>query len=106
MRISPPPPRPSTLKLSLLVASGASLYLALGPHPPPRKGGCNHERICCIPHINPSAFCTKAKLAKGGAYLRDTMVHSDIYKELFVGMLQFVAVFSSNPQLTQKIYIS
>ena len=58
--------------------------LALGLHPPPtnnngvmlyQKGGRNHERNCRIPHISPPCVCTKAKVAKGGAYLRDTMVH-------------------------------
>ena len=37
------------------------------------EGGRNRERNRRIP---PPAFCTKAKVAKGGgAYLRDTMVH-------------------------------
>ena len=40
-----------------------------------RKGGRNRERNCRIPRISPPpTFCTKAKVAKGGAYLRDTTV--------------------------------
>ena len=39
-----------------------------------RKGGRNRERKCRIPRISPPALCTKANVAKGGAYLRDTMV--------------------------------
>ena len=31
-----------------------------------RKGGRNRERNCLIPCISPPAFCTKAKVAKGG----------------------------------------
>ena len=48
---------------------------ALGPHPHMlyRKGGRNHERNWCIPRI--PVFCTKAKVAKGGAYLQNTTVH-------------------------------
>jgi len=58
-------------------------HLTLGLHPPLtnnngvmlyRKGGRNSQRNCCIPRISPPAFCTKAKVAKGGAYLRDTTV--------------------------------
>ena len=41
-----------------------------------QKGGQNHERKFHIPHTSPpSAFCTKAKVANGGAYLRDTTVY-------------------------------
>ena len=40
-----------------------------------RKGGRNRERNCRIPRKSPPpTFCTKAKVAKGGAYLRDTTV--------------------------------
>ena len=40
-----------------------------------RKGGRIRERKCRIPRISPPpALCTKAKVAKGGAYLRDTTV--------------------------------
>ena len=38
------------------------------------KGGRNRERNRHIPRTSPPAFCTEAKVAKGGAYLRDTMV--------------------------------
>ena len=64
--------------------------LALGLHPPPtnnngvmlyRKGGRNRGRNCRIPRISPPAFCTKAKVAKGGAYLRDTTVRTKSGKE-------------------------
>ena len=57
--------------------------LALGLHPPLTnnnevmfywKEGRNRERNCCIPRISPPAFFTEAKVTKGGAYLRDTMV--------------------------------
>ena len=72
--------RPSTLKLvSLLLALGAFLRLALGLHPPTdnnngvmlyRKRGRNHERNCRIPCISPPpppppAFCTRLRLQKG-----------------------------------------
>ena len=40
-----------------------------------RKGGRNRDRNCRIPRISPPTFCTKAKVAKGGAYLRDTTVY-------------------------------
>ena len=35
-----------------------------------RKGGRNLERNCRIPRISPPAFCTKAKVAKGGRICR------------------------------------
>ena len=80
---------PSTLKLvSLPLASGASLCLAFSdasrlastppppPPPPPtnnngvmlyRKGGCNRERNCCIPHVSlPLCFVLRLRLQKGG----------------------------------------
>ena len=78
-------PYTSTLKLvSLPLASGASLCLTLCPPSPTnnevllyRKGGRNHKRNCRIPHLYkpPPTFYTKAKVAQGGAYLRDTTVH-------------------------------
>ena len=37
-------------------------------------GGRNRERKCRIPRISPPALCTKAYVAKGGTYLRDTTV--------------------------------
>ena len=77
-------PRPSTLKLfSLPAASGASFRLALGPHPPPTtkscfigigRGGVIAREIVASRVQAPPAFCTEAKVAKGGAYLRDTTV--------------------------------
>ena len=42
-----------------------------------RKGGHNCERNCCIPPISPPAFCTKAKVAKGGG--GDFAGHYGIY---------------------------
>ena len=40
-------------------------------------GGCNRERKCHIPRISPPpALRTKAKVAKGGVYLWNTMVIS------------------------------
>ena len=78
-------PRPSLLKLfSLPVALGASFCLALGPHPPPtmrsyfigtRRGGVIAKEIVASHVQAPPAFCTEAKVAKGGAYLRDTTVY-------------------------------
>ena len=64
-----------------------SATFALGLHSPPtnnigvmlyRKGGRNRERNCRIPRISPPpppAVCTKAKVAKKGAYLWDTTVY-------------------------------
>ena len=40
-----------------------------------RKGGRNQERKCHIPRISPPTLCAKAKIAEGGAYLRDTTVN-------------------------------
>ena len=86
-------PRPSTLKLlSLPVASGASLRLALGdalrlaliPHRQlghallVPEGGCNCERNRRILRTSPPAFCIEAKVAKGGTYLRDTTVLEEL----------------------------
>ena len=73
-------PRPSTLKLvSLPIASGAPLHLALGPHPPPpppptdnevmlyRKRGSVIAREIIASRVQaPLVFCTEAKVAKGG----------------------------------------
>ena len=41
------------------------------------EGGPNRERNHCVPRISPPpAFCTEAKVAKGGGvYLRDTGVY-------------------------------
>ena len=39
-----------------------------------RKRGRNRERKCWISSISPPVLCTKAKVAKGGVYSRDTMV--------------------------------
>ena len=50
------------------------------PPPPPttnevnRKGGHNRERKFCILCFSPPAFSTNTKIAKRGAYLRDTTV--------------------------------
>ena len=43
-------------------------------------GARNRERKCRIPRISPPppALCTKAKVAKGGAYLRDTTVDESL----------------------------
>ena len=58
--------------------------LALGPHPPPTmrscfigtgRGGIIAREIVASRVQAPPAFCTEAKVAKGGAYLRDTTVH-------------------------------
>ena len=60
--------------------------LALGPHPPPtmrscfistgRGGGGVIVRESVAYRVQaPPPFCTDAKVAKGGAYLRDTTVH-------------------------------
>ena len=39
------------------------------------EGGCNRERKCRIPRISPPpAVGSKVKVARGGAYLRDTTV--------------------------------
>ena len=73
-------PHPSTLKLvSLPLVSGASLCLEFGDAlhlaPPPtdnevmlyQKGGCNHERNCCIPCISyPVHFVLRLRLKGGG----------------------------------------
>ena len=69
-------PRLSMLKLvSLPVASGASLRLALGPHPLTdndvmlywhQKGGVIAREIVAFRVQAPPPFCTKAKVAKGG----------------------------------------
>ena len=68
-------PSPSTLKLGSVRSISlphANNEVMLYQY---RKGGCNRERNLCIPRISPPpAFCTEAKVAKGGAYLRDTMV--------------------------------
>ena len=60
--------------VSLPLASRASFHLTLGPDNEVMlygtRRGHNHERKCRIPRISPPppppAFCTKAKIAKGG----------------------------------------
>ena len=62
-----------------------------------RKGGCNCERKCRIPRISPPpAICTKSKVAKGGAYLRDTTVH-ELQRRRF-NILQYWAIFGVRMQ--------
>ena len=58
---------------------GIAVHEERSQHPQNRsyfsiEGGRNRERKCRIPRISPPALCTKAKVAKGGAYLRDTTV--------------------------------
>ena len=61
-----------------------------------QKGGRNRERKCRIPRISPPpppppALCTKAKVAKGGAYLRDTTVY-------------YFAYYNSNTHVYAAVY--
>ena len=58
--------------------------LVPGPHPPPTmrscfigtgRGGLIVREIVASCVQAPPAFCTEAKVAKGGAYLRDTTVY-------------------------------
>jgi len=44
-----------------------------------RKGGVIAREIVASRAQAPPTFCTEAEVAKGGAYLRDTTVHSHMY---------------------------
>ena len=78
---------PPTCSVRSISTPHARRCLALGPHPPPTirscfigtgrgggGGGVIAREIVASRVQAPPAFCTEAKVAKGGAYLRDTTV--------------------------------
>ena len=97
-------PRPSTLKLfSLPVASGASFRLALGPHPPPTmrsffigtgRGGVIAREIVASRVQAPPAFCTEAKVAKGGGRICGTLRYVIPAHSLNRRYIQWITVLS------------
>ena len=68
-----------------------------------RKGGHNREINRRIPRISPSWVLYEAKVAKGGAYLRDTMVLHNVKTVKHIVTLLLAHNVASNMKVCMSV---